>query len=246
MRDPFIDVDALGRRRGEPEVLISLTCTNLARRLREAADAHHIYEKGLAAPDPDWPVWYAAYIDRSLRSILVSDGTGGYRGMTQEELIEKVTHDLHHQDPFRATVAREVRMTDAFAAGQGVVEEGKARLEALDEAEREAQSVVVTPLSITCNDGEAAKDEESAGLVSTILNSLRREVLTCGPSDDLGPVEEEIREEERDRVRHAFEEAFKAGEDTMARLIREGKVVLGPEAAARYAANLDDPPKFGL
>lgn len=113
--------------RREPEVSIHLTCTNLASRLREAADAHHKYEEGLGAPDPNWPVWYATYIDLSLRSILVADGEGGYRGKTQEELIGEVTHDLKEFDPFKATVAREVRQQEEFEAAQGVIEEGKER-----------------------------------------------------------------------------------------------------------------------
>ncbi len=34
----------------------------LARLLREAAEAHHEYEQRLGRPDEDWPKWYAEYI----------------------------------------------------------------------------------------------------------------------------------------------------------------------------------------
>jgi len=34
----------------------------LAQLLRQAADAHHIYETSLGHSDPDWPMWYARYI----------------------------------------------------------------------------------------------------------------------------------------------------------------------------------------
>ena len=37
---------------------------DLARALRRAADAHHQYEQQTGRPDPDWPAWYAAYIER--------------------------------------------------------------------------------------------------------------------------------------------------------------------------------------
>lgn len=245
MRDPFVDIDAGGRRRGEPEVAINLTCTNLARRLQEAADAHHKYEATLAAPDPNWPIWYATFVDLSIRSILVADGKGGYRGLTQEELIADVKLHLNEADPFKVTVAREVRQQEELEAGQGIVEEGKARLEEVHEHHNQ----VVTPLTITCNDEEVRKDEERLGftespVVANILSSLR-----CWHpphhSDDLGMMQDNLREEERDRVKTAFEEyeaglvtrdlsndpaaladAFKAGEDTMARLIAEGKVKL--------------------
>ena len=35
---------------------------DLARALRRAADAHHQREQ--TGPDPDWPTWYARYIER--------------------------------------------------------------------------------------------------------------------------------------------------------------------------------------
>jgi hypothetical protein len=37
---------------------------DLARALRRAADAHHQYEQQTGRPDPDWPGWYARYIER--------------------------------------------------------------------------------------------------------------------------------------------------------------------------------------
>lgn len=248
MRDPFV--------KREPEVSINLTCTNLARRLQEAADAHHKYEATLGASDPDWPVWYATYIDLSLRSILVTDGKGGYRGLTQEELIEQVKHDLaRSDDPFKATVAREIKQAEEFEAGKGVVAEGHARRDQADFEEHFDQ--VVTPLTITCNEGEAVIEEVRQGMTggvelgdprprdvsADILTSLRHDLrefdireFTCGtpaaPSTDLGLVEEDLREEERDRVAadfvafedkqvvkdatndpSALEDAFRAGEE---------------------------------
>jgi hypothetical protein len=37
---------------------------DLARALRRAADAHHQHEQQTGRPDPDWPSWYAAHIER--------------------------------------------------------------------------------------------------------------------------------------------------------------------------------------
>jgi hypothetical protein len=34
----------------------------MAMLLKQAADAHHEYERILGHPDADWPAWYAAYI----------------------------------------------------------------------------------------------------------------------------------------------------------------------------------------
>ena len=37
---------------------------DLARALRRAAEAHHQHEQQTGRPDPDWPNWYAAHIER--------------------------------------------------------------------------------------------------------------------------------------------------------------------------------------
>jgi Putative prokaryotic signal transducing protein len=37
---------------------------DLARALRRAADAHGEHEKQTGRPDPDWPSWYALYLER--------------------------------------------------------------------------------------------------------------------------------------------------------------------------------------
>jgi hypothetical protein len=37
---------------------------DLARALRRAADAHHQHEQQTGRPDPEWPTWYASYIER--------------------------------------------------------------------------------------------------------------------------------------------------------------------------------------
>jgi hypothetical protein len=37
---------------------------DLARALRRAAHAHDQHEQQTGRPDPDWPSWYAAYIER--------------------------------------------------------------------------------------------------------------------------------------------------------------------------------------
>ena len=37
---------------------------DLARALRRAADAYHQREQQTGRPDPDWPTWYARYIER--------------------------------------------------------------------------------------------------------------------------------------------------------------------------------------
>ena len=38
--------------------------SDLARALQRAADAHGQYEKQTGRPDPDWPSWYAQYLQR--------------------------------------------------------------------------------------------------------------------------------------------------------------------------------------
>jgi hypothetical protein len=37
---------------------------DLARALRRAADAHDRHKQQTGRPDPDWPTWYALYIER--------------------------------------------------------------------------------------------------------------------------------------------------------------------------------------
>ena len=38
--------------------------SELAQALRRAADAHGQYEEQTGHPDPDWPSWYARYLER--------------------------------------------------------------------------------------------------------------------------------------------------------------------------------------
>ncbi len=40
------------------------SASDLARALRRAADAHGQHEKHTGHPDPDWPSWYAQYLER--------------------------------------------------------------------------------------------------------------------------------------------------------------------------------------
>jgi hypothetical protein len=40
------------------------SASDLARALRRAADAHSQYEEQTGRPDPDWPSWYARYLER--------------------------------------------------------------------------------------------------------------------------------------------------------------------------------------
>jgi hypothetical protein len=42
------------------------SASDLARALRQAADAHDQHEKQIGRPDPDWPDWYAEYMMRTL------------------------------------------------------------------------------------------------------------------------------------------------------------------------------------
>ena len=37
---------------------------DLAQALRRAEQAHGRYEKEIGHPDPDWPTWYAEYLER--------------------------------------------------------------------------------------------------------------------------------------------------------------------------------------
>ena len=45
----------------------ALTTEELARLLKEAAEAHHDYEQQLGEPDENWPTWYAEFILDQLR-----------------------------------------------------------------------------------------------------------------------------------------------------------------------------------
>jgi Putative prokaryotic signal transducing protein len=40
------------------------SASDLARALMRAAAAHGQHEKQIGHPDPDWPAWYAAYLER--------------------------------------------------------------------------------------------------------------------------------------------------------------------------------------
>jgi hypothetical protein len=40
------------------------SASDLARALRRAADAHGQHEQQIGHPDPDWPSWYALYLER--------------------------------------------------------------------------------------------------------------------------------------------------------------------------------------
>ncbi len=40
------------------------SASDLARALRRAADAHGRHEQQTGHPDPDWPNWYAQYLER--------------------------------------------------------------------------------------------------------------------------------------------------------------------------------------
>ncbi len=40
------------------------SASDLAQALRRAADAHQQHEQQTGRPDPDWPSWYALYIER--------------------------------------------------------------------------------------------------------------------------------------------------------------------------------------
>ena len=44
--------------------LIFESAGDLARALARAADAHGRHEKQTGHPDPDWPAWYAGYLER--------------------------------------------------------------------------------------------------------------------------------------------------------------------------------------
>jgi len=40
------------------------SASDLARALRRAEEAHGQYEKEIGHEDPDWPTWYARYIEK--------------------------------------------------------------------------------------------------------------------------------------------------------------------------------------
>src|SRR5712691_433182 len=50
--------------RGNPMQLTFDSASDLARALRRAADAHAQHEEQAGRPDPDWPNWYARYLER--------------------------------------------------------------------------------------------------------------------------------------------------------------------------------------
>jgi hypothetical protein len=49
--------------RGDPMPLTFDSASDLARALRRAADAHAQHEEQTGRPDPDWPYWYAHYLE---------------------------------------------------------------------------------------------------------------------------------------------------------------------------------------
>lgn len=57
----------------------NLTTEGLASMLKQAADAHHDYEKGLGHEDEDWPTWYAAWMRNMFGDGL--DGGGFLNGV---------------------------------------------------------------------------------------------------------------------------------------------------------------------
>lgn len=50
--------------RGDPVQLTFDSASELAHALRRAADAHAQREEQTGHPDPDWPAWYAHYLER--------------------------------------------------------------------------------------------------------------------------------------------------------------------------------------
>jgi phosphoglycolate phosphatase-like HAD superfamily hydrolase len=40
------------------------SANDLARALQRAADAHHQHQEQTGRPDPDWPYWYAHYLEQ--------------------------------------------------------------------------------------------------------------------------------------------------------------------------------------
>jgi hypothetical protein len=40
------------------------SASDLAQALRRAADAHDKHEKQIGHPDPDWPDWYALFLEQ--------------------------------------------------------------------------------------------------------------------------------------------------------------------------------------
>jgi hypothetical protein len=50
--------------RGDPMRLTFDSASDLARALRRAAAAHGQHEQQTGHPDPDWPNWYARYLER--------------------------------------------------------------------------------------------------------------------------------------------------------------------------------------
>lgn len=49
---------------GNPAPLTFASAAELAGALRRAADAHGLHEAEIGHPDPDWPQWYADFLDR--------------------------------------------------------------------------------------------------------------------------------------------------------------------------------------
>lgn len=45
---------------------VDVTQDRLAALLKEAADAHHVYEEERGEEDEDWHTWYAAYVLQEL------------------------------------------------------------------------------------------------------------------------------------------------------------------------------------
>lgn len=68
----------------------------LKRLLNEAAEAHHIYEKGLGHEDADWAGWYADYMVKRVNVTTIAV-QAHERTMTADERAEHRKHSDKYQ-----------------------------------------------------------------------------------------------------------------------------------------------------
>jgi hypothetical protein len=126
------------------------SASDLASALRRAAEAHGQHEEEIGHPDPDWPDWYAAYLEQEQakpgHGVRSSAGRGGatvpvavVTSRTEAELIAGM---LHNNDLWAVVSADDAGGQEPQLQAQGVrvlvtPADAAAARQLLDEANRQ-------------------------------------------------------------------------------------------------------------
>jgi len=114
---PIMRVRAEGAPAGASRLAGPRDSFDLARALLRAADAHSQHEAQTGRPDPDWPSWYAAYLERAHRG----DSAGRSRESAATrggvEVVGMKLALASRSAPTRSTRRRSARRSRPDAAG---------------------------------------------------------------------------------------------------------------------------------